>query len=350
MDSINRLIMEYNQLSEDIKLESDQTIKNELQGKLNGLTSKIREELKNEQLRGNNSEEFIRLSSAFDATSTLDDKNKKEEVVVEEESYTLSSDKIISKYTGEEINLSDLSRIDKIKTIYDHTGIEISNEDPRIITSCEQGFQKFLRGCSPSIYIQKYGENWQKEVEQIYKSTYLSTVQRCIANGLNEVDEKNREKEKLLTLELEKSEQEKEQLMSEIDSLKEEVRELNDEMQLIHEERKNELVHYKEAILELSKNKPSTYQDETIRKDVDFNEYDRYTTYRSNRASETGMQERVNDIAHVHDPLSTNEIDRMKTESAFTNVSDEDFRKYQEENGIYQDNDTYSFEEKPKSM
>ena len=235
MDNINRLINEYNQLSEDIKLESDQNLKNELQSKLDDLTSKIREELYNEQLRGNNSEDFIRLCGAFDAITTIDDKDKKEVEVVQEdkeEIYTLASTKITS-YNGEEIDLSNLSRIDKIKTIYEHTGIEINNQDPEIVKLCELRFEQFLRGCNSYMYIQKYGDNWQQTVEQIYKSTYLATVQKCIANGLNEVDEKNKEKVSYLTDKLEQIETEKKNQVSEIETLKKgiiEIANLNEQI------------------------------------------------------------------------------------------------------------------------
>jgi len=317
MENIVRLVNEYNELLENIDAETDITIKMELEEKKDKLLSNLRNELVLEHQRGNTSEQFIRLYSEFEAVTTMEMKpsDKSDKVKQDDDKektvYTLASDKIISSVDGSEIDISNLSRIDKIKTIYDHTGIEITIEDPEIVKLCEQRCQEFLRGCQPSAYIQKYGANWQEQVAQIYKSNYLATVHRCIANGLNEVDEKNRIREKELSSEVEIVKKREEEALKENEKLKETVDELEGVVTRLQFENKEELTKYKEIINRMIKNnsedKSTYYSDGTVRPDMSFDEYDRYTTYRDGRANETGMQQRVNDIVHIHDSLSASE-------------------------------------------
>lgn len=80
----------------------------------------------------------------------------------------------------------------------------------------------------------------------------------------------------------------------------------------------------------------STYTDGTPGTIMPNDEYGRFTTYRD-RSDETGMQQRVNDIAHVHEPLSGSELAEQVQQSAFSNISDDAFRAYQEKNGIKND-------------
>jgi len=257
MENINALLEKYNEINEIVKKEEDVKIKEQMQKELSSITSMLQEELKKEQQRGNTSEEFIQLCSKFDAITTMEQKDKEDEhsnsevdkETNQDKNYSLVSDKIISDYDGSEIDLSNLSRIDKIKIIYDHTGVEINNQDPEVLKLCDVRFQEFLRGCSPVAYEQKYGKNWLEVVEQIYKSNYLETVQRCISNGLNEVDEKNRIREKSLTKELEQSEKEKEKLIIEVQDLKKEVVELSAVVEHIQNERKKELENYKQMLI-----------------------------------------------------------------------------------------------------
>lgn len=323
MENINSLLEKYNKINESIKKEEDIKSKEHLQKELSNLTLEIQEELRKEHQRGNVSEEFIQLCSRFDAITTIESKDKeevynKEENIEKENSknYTLASNKIVSDYDGSEIDISNLSRIEKIKAIYDHTGVEINNQDSEILELCELRFQEFLRGCNPSTYQQKYGQNWKEAVEQIYKSNYLSTVQRCIANGLNEVDEKNRLREKSLTKELEESEKEIDMLTNEVRELREEVVELTDTVRQIQEERKEELEQYKRIMTSMiennSKNEDRIYSDGTVKPDMSDDEYSRYTTSRKNRSRETGMQQRVNDAAHVHSPLDSRDKERLQ--------------------------------------
>lgn len=263
MESINLLLEKYNKLNESIKTEEDIKVKTQLQQELSNLTLAIQDELKKEHQRGNNSKEFIQLCSRFDAVTTMERSNDKNENIKNEPeiNYTLASGKVISAYDGSEIDISNLSRIEKIKTIYDHTGVEINNQDPEVLKLCDLRFQEFLRGCNPATYQQKYGENWQKAVEQIYKSNYLETVQRCIANGLNEVDEKNRIREKSLSQELKESEKEIAQLTSEVNGLKEEIVQLNGTIEEIQIQRKGELESYKEVISSMTGITPSIQEE-----------------------------------------------------------------------------------------
>lgn len=275
--------------------------------------------------------------------TSFDEENKSNDEKIEENKsediYNLSSEKIVSKYTGEEIDISNMTIVDKVKTIYDHTGIEINNTDPKIEELCNIGFQKFLRGCNPSTYEKKYGENWQEVIKQIYTSGYMETMQRCMANALNEVDEKNRQSEKNLSKQLEDAEKEIDMLTSEIKELREQVSELTDKVRQIQDERKEELETYKKAMLTMVKNnsedKNRFYSDGTLRPDMSDNDYGRYTTYRDT-TSETGMQERINDVVHVHSPLDQREKERAQ-------------RKYEQVFGSMPMQEDIIEEDKPKS-
>ena len=323
MENINQLIEEYNRINETIKKEEDIKNKEQLEQELSNITLVIQEELKKEQQKGNTSEEFIQLCSKFDAITTIERKSKEDTYSspidvenIENKNYTLTSNKIISDYDGSEIDISNLSIIEKIKAIYDHTGVEINNQDPEILKLCDSRFQEFLRGCNPSIYQQKYGQNWKEAVEQIYKSNYLETVQKCIVNGLNEIDEKNRISEKKLSAQLEESEKEIDALTNEVRELKKEVVELTSTVKQIQFERKEELEQYKIIMTAMIKNnsedKNRFYFDGTIKPDMEEDEYGRYTTSRKNRSRETGMQQRINDAAHVHSSLDSRDKERLQ--------------------------------------
>ena len=177
MENINQLIEHYNNIVNCLKKDEKPIVKEALEQALARVTLDIKEELKKEQLRGNTSIEFIQLCSKFDALTTIDKKDNEDSYDIENnkedessKKYTLSSDKIISSYDGSEIDISNLSRIEKIKAIYEHTGVEIGIQDPEVLALCELRFQEFLRECNPDTYQQKYGHNWEKEVERIYKS------------------------------------------------------------------------------------------------------------------------------------------------------------------------------------
>ena len=75
--------------------------------------------------------------------------------------------------------------------------------------------------------------------------------------------------------------------------------------------------------------RPNTYSDGTLMPDSSVEDYGRNTTFRENRKEETGMQQRINDAAHVHDAPTEQEHDRNIRESAFVNMSDEEFERHQ---------------------
>lgn len=327
MENIKELMKDYNKVIECLKKDEELIVKEELKRILDRITFDIQKEIKKEKQSGNTSEEFIQLCSKFDAISTIENKNNKDvhdnkeidenefKEDIQENNYTLSSNKIISSYDGSEIDISNLTRIEKIKTIYEHTGIEINNQDPEVLKLCDLRFQEFLRGCDPSTYEQKYGSNWQQEVEKIYKSNYLETVQKCIANGLNEVDEKNRIRMESVSAQLQNSEEQVEKLSMDVKKSSEERTQLLEEISQL-DMQKEELEQYKEKLNSMIKNnsedKDRFYSDGTLKPDMDDDEYGRYTTSRKNRSRETGMQQRINDAAHVHSPLDSRDQERLQ--------------------------------------
>ena len=191
----------------------------------------ISEYLKKEMKRGNATLEFIKIHSEFDGTVDFESKPEEDKEIIQDDDdnknmYSLSSDKITSLLTNEEIDLSKMSRIEKIKTIYEHTGVEINVEDPEIVALCEKRCQEFLRGCVPSVYEQKYGENWQEVVSKIYKESYIVTVHGCISKGLNEVDLK----QQTLIKEAEDKANERETTAATLEELKKEANNLTREL------------------------------------------------------------------------------------------------------------------------
>lgn len=351
MNNINALVSKYDEIYQLYNEETDEIEKKEYKSQLDIFSNMIKVELLKEQERGNCSPEFIALCGRFDATIDVEknediDKNeeeskkgeqqttekKEEEINIpqeEKELYTLASDKIISRLTGEEIDISNLNKIEKTKVIYYHTEQKITYQDPEIMRLCEIRVNEFLNSCNPDMYKRQYGENWQEQVAKIYQENYLRTFQSCISSGIREMDDKIREEAK-------KSNQEFEDLSKEIEEehkivveLKKETDELGIRASEIskkieEESKKEELTKLQEekTKLELIKdsiiktNTPKTYSDGTLMPD-NMDEFGRFTTHRD-RTNETGMQERVNDAAHVHDEL--NDMERIKLQRKFEKI------------------------------
>ena len=308
-------------------------------------------------------EQLITFSAKFDACDELYGNNvqsKQEDIIDQNEKpkYDLSSQYVISELNGEKISLIGFSISSKIQLIYEHTGQTVSSQDKCIIEKATESYQKFIKNLEITggykRYEKKYGSDWKNEVAKFYFAGYDRVVQQHIEYVVENINSKNREKIEILKEELEKSELEKAQLTSEIEQLNTEVKALSEQVAEIQVERKEALTSQKKLIMSMigsnSKDEDRTYSDGTVKPDMSPSEYGRYTTTRENRDNETGMQTRVNDAAHVHDPLSTKEYIETQLTSPFIYVSDETLKKYQEKYGVYEETQTDPLEEKPKSM
>lgn len=315
--TIENVFLKYLKLSEEINETFDQEYKSDLALQINEIKKILKDYIYKQIEIGNIDNEFINFVAkvnAFDVLSTDVDLVHDDATLFDNNNYNLSSESIKSYLTGKEIPLIGLSPLQKVELIYMHTGCIISSNDSVLTNNRDRAFESFwsnLNKYTSSFNLKMiYGDNWKEEVERIYKQAYDRTVCSYINNIVEKVDEKNRIRQEGLNKELEESEKEIEALTNEVKELKEEVAELTSTIGQLQTERKDELNKYKETIVAMIKNnsedKRRFYQDGTTRPDMSYDEYDRYTTYR-NREGETGMQERVNDAAHVHKSLSLEE-------------------------------------------
>lgn len=137
--------------------------------------------------------ELIKLYSALDAKRTLE---SREEQKNKENQYNLSSEEVVSKRTGEIIPIKYMSISDKVKTIYQHTG-EIVKEDDRVFSNHrERSCQNFINHLSSTIGIsqlkERFGDNWEEVVAERYQSGYNEAIKHHIDKITQEVDEENK--------------------------------------------------------------------------------------------------------------------------------------------------------------
>lgn len=354
-----KLFDEYSRLIVDINNTDDEQLKDGMLQKIMQLKNNLNIYISDQLQNGNISDDIITIISKMEALGMLSTDAHSEKKIQEDDKidntdkgvrYDLSSDYIKSELTDENVCLVGSSISRKIELIYQHTGIIIESDDKSIVAKRDASFENFMKNFSryvdKSYFVQLYGSNWREEVEMRYKTAYDNAISNHVKHIIESVDEKNRAREKELTEELEKAEIEKEQLSNEISNLKMEISDLNNEIGEIQKERKEELEKYRQAMLSMVKNnsegKDRFYSDGTLKPDGDI-EPGIYTTYRTDRVNETGMQQRVNDANLVHTPLNSEQLETRVQMSSLANVSDEEFKAYQERNGIIE-------EETPKIM
>lgn len=272
----------------------------------------------------NISPEFITLVSELDS---LEMHGKKISEDREENTFTLATKYIIDPTTNELISLSELPVYSKIEKIYNYTGTIVSCQDEGFTVARDNSFNEFLSNINKyvdtKVLINRYGDNWREEVERLYKQGYDNAIQNHINNIVEKVNIDNIDRYRALQTKAEQSEKEIEKLNTEVSELKEEVVELTSTIRQIQTERKDELNKYKETMEAMIKNNSEDerrfYQDGTTRPDMNWDEYGRHTT-RRDRKNETGMQERVNDVAHVHDEL--NDMEKVKLQKKYDKAFD----------------------------
>lgn len=326
------LLNEYSKLIVENNNVSDQQKKRELTEKIIEIEKKLIL-YRDEQLKqGLISDDLIRFFAQFDAYQGLSkEENEKQENELIPNKYNLSSDYIISELTGETISLVGFSLSTKIELIYEHTGEVMLSDDKVIIQKRNNSFNRFIKAMEQNGGVDRfkelYGDNWMEEVEKRYKSGYTTAIENHIDHISDKVNDKRFVQIKDLSEKVAKSEQEQELLINQISELKQEVSELTQEVVKIQSQRKIELEQYKKNILSIAKNNSNDdlvlfpdgkirpkgqYKDGTLEPDMYNDERGRYTTNRDNRENETGMQERVNDAAHVHDQFSEEEKAKLQ--------------------------------------
>lgn len=119
---------------------------------------------------------------------------RKNELIRENKTYNLSSENIVSKKNGEIINIKHMNVSDKIKIIYEYTGTIISYQDPVITKKRDDSYKSLSMSITRKIgkqkLMKKYGDNWEIEIEKIYKDSYDKFMNSYINRIAKEVAEK----------------------------------------------------------------------------------------------------------------------------------------------------------------
>ena len=95
----------------------------------------------------------------------------------------LSTKSFISLVTGEEIELVGMNVLDKISTIYYHTGVSVKTDDVVLSSECSRGLYNYtmyldeLDNEQINKYVQRYGSDWRNQLIAIYRDSWNKVME-----------------------------------------------------------------------------------------------------------------------------------------------------------------------------